>query len=800
MTDETDDSMELVRERILDAIDRSAKGKWSIKIKTLMGEFGFVAVQRVRRSSFLAILDQLNQWEIEYRYNGNSANDKITLFRLTSPAISTTHSEQVSPIEPVDSFTVISPLAFLFHVGETWDETRSQSVSVDVQNAVWSFQPVCLLVEAGEEFFSFVCGFFSAIMRRRAMMIRHGVMIGPVALAPDIITGEHLKRFLGQAIDLNLQSEFPKSGAVYIMRDSPDDLEDDELIALVRECFIPHTYHIKAKYATTSDLSQETRAYEAPGFSEIIDWMSGFAGTFQLSQRPLGEQMDIASLLAEASATRDALLERQALRPTDIAYKAGFESTEHMALKSALINGLRRKNPNENIVVEGFFDPRKDDAFADQDTVDFSRRDKPDIRIEGRLWIEVETMRALSLRGSNPFFALESKLRQKLANMSKVQEVWLIVPSDIALLASEQLCALTRNLNSALGPDGSNKLRCGFVDICAETPVFIISDQEMPKLDSVCDVRLSGVPWRKPPIIAKTQPTWNDIAGYSDLKDRLRDDLLDPLLYPEKYSKHGLLAANGLLLYGLPGCGKSLIGRVLAGETGLLCRLIMPSDITSMWLGEGVIKIRALFDWALKQSPCLLVLDELDAVAPQRKEMDMHTDEKRQVNELLAQLDRISGKGVVVVATTNYVRGIDSAIQRSGRFDVKLPVFPPDKDDRVKIFDYYLSPPRLIGFKNQQSIDTKLLAEEAILFTPAHIKTVIHTAARLAIRENNSKGAVLSTESICRAIRQHPRSVRHDMAVEWVNETEEELGPQDRQLLWLKDEMKRAFGGGKNYL
>jgi hypothetical protein len=125
MTDETDDSMELVRERILDAIDRSAKGKWSIKIKTLMGEFGFIAVQRVRQSSFLAILDQLNQWDIEYRYNGTSANDKITLFRLTPPTISTMHSEQVSPVEPVDSFAVISPLAFLFYVGETWDEARS---------------------------------------------------------------------------------------------------------------------------------------------------------------------------------------------------------------------------------------------------------------------------------------------------------------------------------------------------------------------------------------------------------------------------------------------------------------------------------------------------------------------------------------------------------------------------------------------------------------------------------------------------------------------------------------------------
>lgn len=179
---------------------------------------------------------------------------------------------------------------------------------------------------------------------------------------------------------------------------------------------------------------------------------------------------------------------------------------------------------------------------------------------------------------------------------------------------------------------------------------------------------------------------------------------------------------------------------------------------------------------------------------PQRKEADMHTDEKRQVNEILAQLDRISGKGVVIVATTNYVRGIDTAIQRSGRFDVKLPVFPPGKDDRVKIFDYYLSPPNLKEFKNQQAIDIERLAEEAILFTPADIKTVIQTAARQAIRENNSKGPLLSTEKICKIIRQHPRSIRRDMAREWVKETTEELGHEDKRLSWLEDEIERAFG------
>ncbi len=458
-----------------------------------------------------------------------------------------------------------------------------------------------------------------------------------------------------------------------------------------------------------------------------------------------------------------------------------------MVLKSALLNGLRRSYPDDTIAVEEMIDPRHDDAFADQNTVDYSRRDKPDLRVGSTIWAEVETMRALSLLGSDPFFILETKLRKKLKNMKAAKEVWLLLPSDIALLATEQLGALARNLNVVLG---ANKLRCGFVDIRQEKPVFLTFEAPAPKPD----VRLSGASWRTRKASLVQPLTLDDMAGYNGLKQRLKEDLLDPLLEPEKYSQHGLFAANGLLLYGLPGCGKSLAGRILAGMGGLVCRLIMPSDMTSMWVGEGVIKIRALFDWALKESPCLLVLDEIDAVASQRREANMHADEKRQVNELLAQLDRISGKGVVVVATTNYLRGVDPAIQRSGRFDVKLPVLPPNASDRAKIYEYYLSPPQLIEFQNTQSIDMERLADESVLFTPADIKAVVQTAARKAIREADAHGPLLATEDISTVISRHPRSIRRDMATSWIEETAEEVGQQDAQLLWLKEEVERAFG------
>jgi len=216
-----------------------------------------------------------------------------------------------------------------------------------------------------------------------------------------------------------------------------------------------------------------------------------------------------------------------------------------------------------------------------------------------------------------------------------------------------------------------------------------------------------------------------------------------------------------------------------------------------MWLGEGVAKTRALFDWAAKQQDCLLVLDELDAVAPPRDTFDMHTDQKRQVNELLVQLDRIADRGVILVATTNYLRGVDAAIQRSGRFDMKLPIFPPTEADRSALFRYYLMPPRLRGFGGGEQFNVDLLAALTTLFTPADIRAVVQSAARQSIfQKGEAVAPVLTTGDLVATIGQHTRSVRRDQANKWLAEAEEDLGTDDARIGWLRDEIERAFGSG----
>jgi AAA+ superfamily predicted ATPase len=787
MPDETNTFLEETRVRFLDAIDRSERGKHSIKIKTLLGQFGFIASQRVRQASLLAVLQLLDEWGIEYRYSGSTANEYITLSRrLTPPSVSTV--EFAKPKESIIShFDGLAPLPFLFQFGDTIDDERSRSIVTDVMNAIWSFRPVLLFVEAEDEFFSFLCGYLSAVLRRRSLTKLHSKYNEIFYENPSVIGPEVLKQYLEQRNVGDNNDGFPRNGAVYVLRDVVDDFEDDDIVALAHERFVPHTYRISAKYKTTSgDALQGKRAIDSQDVGRMFQWILTMSGTRE--HAPLiPEHVDSSSLLAEAMEQYDSLLERQAFVPQHSSMRSGYESSEHILLKSMTLQGLPVAFPGQKIAVEEFFVRDQNDEENNEFQEDRGRKDKPDIRVENDVWIEIETLRGITKTGSNPFVHLEAKLRQKVPSMKAMKGVWLIVPIDVALMATEQLGGVTRNINALLG---ESKLQVGFIDLRTATPVFL----DCESIPEVSTVKLSGISWR----IRRASPTktlsWSDVAGYSDLKRRLKEDLLDPLLNPERYAEFGLNTASGLLLYGLPGCGKSLIGRVLAGEAGLACKYLQPSDLTSMWVGEGVGKIRSLFDWALKQGSCLIVLDEFDAIAQQRSQLNMIADEKRQVNELLAQLDKIAGRGVLVVATTNYVRGIDSAIQRSGRFDIKLPVFPPNISDRKEIFSYYLNPTCLKPLPLAHDVSIDELAEESVLFTPADIKAVVQSARRKAVHDAENETPKLKRELLIERIHSHPRSIRKEMATMWIEETAAELGAFDKQLQWLIDEVERALG------
>lgn len=802
MTDESfqDDFYEAIRADLIEHIRQNVRGKYTLTIRRLMEMFGYRAVQRLRQSSLSAALEKLESWGISASFPGYAtAADRITL-ALASPekhverAPSMLGEEKTEETRRADERLTIdphaNPFAFAFDIADVTDRERSVAICHDIFTAIWSCQPVCLHIEASDEFFSFAAGFVSAILRRRAAMTRRSNDWWlRDYLAPEILSLDELKRLQTP----EREHGFPARGAVYLVQDVPDDIRDDELVAALRERCVPHTYRLKARFATTTEDpgSGGYKAFDDPQFPNVCQWLCAFAGAPTLGTGAADHFVDLASLLADAVRAGDALLQAAAQREGDRSFRAGFESSEHMLLKHSILRFLRRAYPTDTIAVEARLKPTTDEDEEHEgqgpelDTTELQVR--PDVRVGSRIAVEIETLRGLARPDTNAFIGLENKLRRKLRAFADLKEVWLVVPSDVALLAAEHLTCLVRNLErTERGP----QLRLACVDLHEDRPVFLHHE---PLSRSAPVIR--GTSWRESRKPAAEQKfTWNHVAGYSDLQQRIRRDVLEPLRDPEKYSRYGVGAPNGLLLYGLPGCGKSLIGRVLAGEADLACRLIAPSDLTSMWLGEGVAKIRELFDWALKQAPCLIVIDEFDALATQRREHNMHSDEKRQVNELLAQLDRIADKRVAVVATTNYVTGIDAAIRRSGRFDVKIPVFPPTVDDRREIFAHYLSAERLRGVEGLTALDVRALAETTPLYTPADIKAVVDTALRRAISRVEGDGSPhLSTEDLQGVLRHHQRAIQRDAAIGWIRETRQELGPADKALMRLEEEVRQVY-------
>lgn len=796
----TGTTSETLRADILDRIERSARGKYTAKLRTLMDFFGYRAVLRLRQSSLDAVITQLGSWGVTATFpGGTSATDWVTLSRTDAQAREKTVPRGLfgevsgSIRQPGNEVIVLdpeaNPIAFAFAIADVPERERSVAICHDIFSAVWSFHPVCLHIEASDEFFSLAAGYLSAVMRRRASMAHrylHSEVTG--YLAPEILSLVELRQLLAPGREYR----FPQRGGVYLVQDVPDDILDDELIAALRERCVPHTYRLKARFVTTTaDAGPGGRAIDNEAFPEVLRWLHAFAGAPSLDSGTGARFVDLASLLADSVQASDILARAAADRSGDRSFRAGFESGEHMCLKHSLLRYLRGAFPSESIAVEAAL-PTIDDEDGELDDGSQhldgdERRVRPDLCVGSRIAVEVETLRGLARPDTDAFIALENKLRQKLKRLAQVEEVWLVVPSDVAMLATDHLCRLTRNLDH---PEHRPRLRLAYVDLHSDQPVFF---RLAPLQRRVPVIR--GASWRESrrPLSEKKQ-TWQDVAGYSDLQKRLREDILAPLRDAEKYSRYGIGAPNGLLLYGLPGCGKSLVGRVLAGEADLACRIIVPSDLTSMWIGEGVMKIRELFDWALKQSPCLLVIDEVDAIAPQRTEHNMHTDEKRQVNELLAQLDRIADKRVVVVATTNYVTGIDLAIRRSGRFDVKIPVFPPTPEDRCEIFTHYLSAARLPGVDGLTSIDVSALAQATPLFTPSDIKVVVETTLRRAIHRAGDASPRVGMRELQDVLSHHQRAIQCDAALHWIVSAREDLGSNDPALLQLEEEVRQVRG------
>lgn len=187
--------------------------------------------------------------------------------------------------------------------------------------------------------------------------------------------------------------------------------------------------------------------------------------------------------------------------------------------------------------------------------------------------------------------------------------------------------------------------------------------------------------------------TLADVGGLDEVKKRLELSFLKPLRNPEMRLRFGKSLRGGLLLWGPPGCGKTLVARALAGELGASFYEIGLSDVLDMWIGSSERNLRAIFDTARSNRPCLLFFDEIDALGQKRSQLRGGGSAMRGVvNQILAELDGAStdNDGVFVLAASNHPWDIDSALLRPGRFDRTVLVLPPDAAAREAILRFHL--------------------------------------------------------------------------------------------------------------
>ncbi|WP_406096592.1 AAA family ATPase [Streptomyces sp. NBC_01013] len=183
-----------------------------------------------------------------------------------------------------------------------------------------------------------------------------------------------------------------------------------------------------------------------------------------------------------------------------------------------------------------------------------------------------------------------------------------------------------------------------------------------------------------------------DVGGMQDVKDRMEAAFLAPLRNPELRKLYGKSLRGGLLLYGPPGCGKTFIARAVAGELGAAFLSVSVNDVLDMWIGNSERNMHEVFETARRRAPCVIFLDELDALGAKRSRTS-HGGMRNVVNQLLTELDGIdsaANEGVFVLAATNVPWDVDNALRRPGRLDRTILVLPPDRPAREAILRYHL--------------------------------------------------------------------------------------------------------------
>ncbi len=225
------------------------------------------------------------------------------------------------------------------------------------------------------------------------------------------------------------------------------------------------------------------------------------------------------------------------------------------------------------------------------------------------------------------------------------------------------------------------------------------------------------------------------VIGMDELKQTLRKMVIEPFTKVEKYKKYKRTPANGILLHGLPGCGKTFIANALAEECGRNFYQIKPNELDSSYYGRATKKIKEVFEAARNNPPSIIFIDEMESIAPKRSHVDspIAQDNNERIAELLQQMNNLSKDGIFVIGATNNPEMIDDAVKRAGRLDKSVFVPLPDKKARMGMFAQQLR-----ELPSDKGINLELLAQKTENYTAPEIKNIVDTATDVAMDEDRN--------------------------------------------------------------
>ncbi|MBO5819295.1 MAG: ATP-dependent zinc metalloprotease FtsH, partial [Bacteroidales bacterium] len=254
---------------------------------------------------------------------------------------------------------------------------------------------------------------------------------------------------------------------------------------------------------------------------------------------------------------------------------------------------------------------------------------------------------------------------------------------------------------------------------------------------SQLEVLLRSETWDEIVLASQNKVTFKDVAGLSEAKQEV-EEIVSFLKNPAKYTELGGKIPKGALLVGPPGTGKTLLAKAVAGEADVPFFSMSGSDFVEMFVGVGASRVRDLFRQAKEKAPCIVFIDEIDAVGRARgKNPNMGSNDEREntLNQLLTEMDGFgSNSGVIILAATNRADILDKALMRAGRFDRQISVDLPDINERQEIFEVHLRPLKL-----NKDINSEFLAKQTPGFSGADIANVCNEAALIAARKDKKE-------------------------------------------------------------